>query len=333
MKNKRISKRIVTIFLCLLVALTAFFLPEFSMEVKAGMPVEIGGIRYEVEDSTLTAAVSGCTSVGAIDIPATITSGSKTYRVTEVQGYAFISKDSITAIHLPDSITSIGDKAFYNCGNLSHITIPQNVTSIGYEAFFLAGLNTIEFKGTTPPVGLDSTAPRLAAKIIVPIGCVDEYVRLGLLSGYVVEEATPELPPTPGNSLSINGCAHKLEWKTTREATVEIEGISSLICSKCGYVEMKRNIPSDTVAYNTFAKELEKQIKNAQLGDTLKLDLKAWHSVPQYLMERIISCGCDVELIYKYKGTNYDIIIRNGYGQNLDIPWYGPLLMNSLYGN
>ena len=87
------------------------------------------------------------------------------------------------------------------------------------------------------------------------------------------------------------------------------------------------------VVYESFANELEKQIKTAEEGATLKLDMNAWHSVPSFLMERIISCGRDVELTYKYQGVLYDITIKAGQGQNLNIPWYGPLLMNSIYGN
>ena len=37
--------------------------------------------------------------------------------------------------HIPDSVTSIGERAFYNCENLTEITIPDSVISIGDDAF------------------------------------------------------------------------------------------------------------------------------------------------------------------------------------------------------
>ncbi|MBQ1177366.1 MAG: leucine-rich repeat protein, partial [Paludibacteraceae bacterium] len=48
----------------------------------------------------------------SIIIPATISWGGITYR-----------------------ITSIGDEAFYDCGELTSVTIPNSVTSIGSRAF------------------------------------------------------------------------------------------------------------------------------------------------------------------------------------------------------
>lgn len=51
------------------------------------------------------------------------------------------------------------------------------------------------------------------------------------------------------------------------------------------------------------------------------------------MMEIIINCGRDVELTYMYKGKTYIVTIKNGKGVNLNIPWYGPILMNGLYGN
>ena len=43
--------------------------------------------------------------------------------------------DAITAVRLPEGLTSIGTTAFYLCGQLTSITIPDNVTRIGERAF------------------------------------------------------------------------------------------------------------------------------------------------------------------------------------------------------
>ena len=48
---------------------------------------------------------------------------------------AFDCRTHLSAIHIPDSVTSIGDSAFSNCG-LTSIHIPDSVTSIGSYAFY-----------------------------------------------------------------------------------------------------------------------------------------------------------------------------------------------------
>ena len=43
----------------------------------------------------------------------------------------------MTEIHIPDSVTSIGDGAFCECKSLREIRIPDSVTSIdGYYVFY-----------------------------------------------------------------------------------------------------------------------------------------------------------------------------------------------------
>ena len=54
-------------------------------------------------------------------------------KITELSE-SCIRKD-ITRIHIPNSVTSIGNWAFYGCGGLTSIIIPNSVTSIKNEAF------------------------------------------------------------------------------------------------------------------------------------------------------------------------------------------------------
>lgn len=85
--------------------------------------------------------------------------------------------------------------------------------------------------------------------------------------------------------------------------------------------------------YSAFVNELDSKVRTSKATDTIKINLGAWHSIPSYMMEKIISCGRDVELTYMYKGKTYIVTIKNGKGVNLNLQWYGPILMNGLYGN
>ena len=71
---------------------------------------------------------------GEVDIPSTVTYSNKTYRVTGIGDRAF-DDCSLTAITIPEGVTSIGSYAFYYCRSLTSITLPEGVTSIGSYAF------------------------------------------------------------------------------------------------------------------------------------------------------------------------------------------------------
>jgi hypothetical protein len=55
--------------------------------------------------------------------------------VTTIHWAAFAECSSLTAITIPDGVTSIGRDAFHGCSSLTAITIPDSVTTIGNYAF------------------------------------------------------------------------------------------------------------------------------------------------------------------------------------------------------
>lgn len=80
-------------------------------------------------------AIADYTS-GKVVIPSTVTGyDGQTYQVKQISDAAFFDCYEVTAIELPDGITSIGRVAFYDCAGLTSFTIPATVTSIDEEAF------------------------------------------------------------------------------------------------------------------------------------------------------------------------------------------------------
>ena len=112
-------------------------------------------------------AFSGCSSLGNIVIPDSVTSiGTNVFngvtaeivwgsapQITSIGDYAFSGYQG-ESITIPDSVTSIGDYAFYWCTSLTSITIPDSVTSIGEYAFReCSSLTSITIGGCVTSIG------------------------------------------------------------------------------------------------------------------------------------------------------------------------------------
>lgn len=66
-------------------------------------------------------------------------------------GNSFFFCENLEYVHIPESVTVIGDLAFHYCDNLTEITIPANVSYIGSWAFPSYGkLSTVTFMGDPP---------------------------------------------------------------------------------------------------------------------------------------------------------------------------------------
>ena len=93
-------------------------------------------IKYTVTEGHLT--VSGYDKTGfqgIAKIISKLTYKGNTYEVLEIKESSFRDCTSLTAVTIPNSVTSIGRYAFRDCSSLTSVTIPNSVTSIGYDAF------------------------------------------------------------------------------------------------------------------------------------------------------------------------------------------------------
>ena len=106
---------------------------------------EVNGIYYNITskaDETVEVTYKG-NSVhdykqeyyGSITIPQTVRYESTNYKVTSIGRYAFYNCD-LTAVNIPESVTSIKDGAFYFCHSLKSVNIPNHVDSISENTFY-----------------------------------------------------------------------------------------------------------------------------------------------------------------------------------------------------
>ena len=81
----------------------------------------------------------------AIDIPNS---------VTTIGESAFFQCDSIVEAHLSESMTIIEDHLFYNCGNLRSVSIPSQLVKIGNSAFYQCiNLEEVSIPATVTSIG------------------------------------------------------------------------------------------------------------------------------------------------------------------------------------
>ena len=74
--------------------------------------------------------------------------------VTSIGDHAFSGYSGLTSISIPDSVTSIGSDAFRGCSGLFSITIPDGVTSIGDSAFYYcSGLTSVTIPDGVTSIG------------------------------------------------------------------------------------------------------------------------------------------------------------------------------------
>ena len=105
---------------------------------------EVNGIYYNLDTTNKTAEVTyrgeGYKSYdseysGSVNIPASITYNSVSYKVLSIGDDAFYGCVNMTSIKIAEGIQEIGNHAFCGCGSLTSIEFPNSVTTIGNSVF------------------------------------------------------------------------------------------------------------------------------------------------------------------------------------------------------
>lgn len=91
---------------------------------------------------------------GTLVIPATVSDGTDDYTVVEIGTHTFDNCEPLTAISLPETLTSIAPYAFASCRNLTAINLPEGLDDLGTWAFgYCESLTSISIPSTVNSYG------------------------------------------------------------------------------------------------------------------------------------------------------------------------------------
>jgi hypothetical protein len=118
--------------------------------------------NYTVTNQTIT--ITGYTGTSSVvDIPSTING----LPVISIGAGAFAGS-SITAVMIPNSVTTIGVGAFSECFYMTSVTIPNSLTSIGSSAFSGAGLTSVLIPNTVTNIGYGAFSGCNLTNVTIP---------------------------------------------------------------------------------------------------------------------------------------------------------------------
>ena len=109
---------------------------------------------------------NGLTNLSAVTIPESVTS---------IGNSAFSGCMGLTSITIPESVTVIGDAVFSGCSGVTTIIIPSGVTHIGDYAFWGMRLESVMSQATTPPEIWSNTFDDYGMPLYVPAGSKVKY--------------------------------------------------------------------------------------------------------------------------------------------------------------
>lgn len=116
--------------------LTFLFLSLTVLAANANhMIMTFNGIKYDLDDATMTATISDGGCSGNVIIDYNFNLMQQKYVVTDIAPDGFKGNTQITSMTLPYSIKTIGANAFSGCSNMEQINIPAKLETVGEDAF------------------------------------------------------------------------------------------------------------------------------------------------------------------------------------------------------
>ncbi len=139
-------KKTITVLL-----LMAFSLCSFAYDFSAN------NIYYKITGTNTCKVTYASLSYGSysgnVTIPSTVSNGTTTYTVTEIDSAAFALSTSLTSVSLPNTIVKIDSSAFVMCTSLQSINIPSSVRYIGSASFGMTAISTITIPDSVQFIG------------------------------------------------------------------------------------------------------------------------------------------------------------------------------------
>lgn len=114
-------------------------LESIDLMKRKVLPIEkflVGNLYYLGREDRMTVEVVGCKQYSTqIVIPTFIQYEGFEYEVVGIGKKAFYNSETLSMIHISNSIKYIDDMAFSNCYSLSSMSIPNSITELGREVF------------------------------------------------------------------------------------------------------------------------------------------------------------------------------------------------------
>jgi len=168
----------------------SFFI-ESSIRYKV---MDDGHVNVAVQDDSLYSSYALKDSV--LEIPAVVRHEGKSYRVKEIEKYAFTTCCAIKHLKICEGVEVISDYAFQACANLESVSIPSSIKVVGAAPFqYCTSLTTIVVDKKNPVFDSREGCNALimtqdnslivgcsATKIPSSVKCIDKYAFMGCLA-------------------------------------------------------------------------------------------------------------------------------------------------------
>jgi hypothetical protein len=132
--NIIVMSRIVVIFIALFCYADCMMADSFFIEsgIKYKV-VDDGHVNVAVQDDSLYSSYAFKDYV--LEIPAVVRHDGRSYRVKEIEKFAFTACCAIKHLKIGEGIEAISDYAFQACANLESVSIPSSIRVIGAAPF------------------------------------------------------------------------------------------------------------------------------------------------------------------------------------------------------